>query len=138
MSTKSIDASSTRRLRRAFALVRESLAGKQHDYTQGSIGRAVLLLAIPMMLEMAMESVFAVVDIFWVANLGAPAVAAVGLTEAVLTLLYAAALGLGMAATALVARRIGAKEPEAAAQVAGQTFWISVGTALVVAAIGVP
>ena len=138
MSAESTDAVTVGRWRRGLALLRESLAGHRHDYTKGAIGRAVLLLAIPMMLEMAMESVFAVVDIFWVANLGAPAVAAVGLTEAVLTLLYAAALGLGMAATAIVARRIGANEPDAAAQVAGQTFWISVGTALVVAAIGVP
>ena len=138
MTTESIDASTPRRLRRGLALVRESLAGKEHDYTKGSIGRAVLLLAIPMMLEMAMESVFAVVDIFWVAGLGAPAVAAVGLTEAVLTLLYAVAVGLSIAVTALVARRIGAHEPEAAAQVAGQTIWIAVGTAVLVAALGVP
>jgi putative MATE family efflux protein len=138
MSTESLDASTARRLRRVFALVRESLAGKQHDYTKGSIGHAVLLLAIPMMLEMAMESVFAIVDIFWVAALGAPAIAAVGLTEAVLTLLYAVAVGLSMAVTALVARRIGAHEPEAAAQVAGQTLWLGLGAAAVVAAIGVP
>jgi putative MATE family efflux protein len=138
VSAESTDALTVGRWRRGLAVLRESLAGHEHDYTKGAIGRAVLLLAIPMMLEMAMESVFAVVDIFWVANLGAPAVAAVGLTEAVLTLLYAAALGLGMAATALVARRIGAKEPDAAAQVAGQTVWVSIGTALVVAAIGVP
>jgi putative MATE family efflux protein len=87
---------------------------------------------------MAMESVFAVVDIFWVAGLGAPAVAAVGLTEAVLTLLYAVAVGLSMAVTALVARRIGANEPDAAAQVAGQTIWIAIATAVLVAALGVP
>src|SRR5689334_4952441 len=122
MSTELIDASTARRLRGAFAIVRESLAGRQHDYTQGGIDRAVLLLAIPMILEMVMESVFAVVDIFWVAALGASAVAAVGLTEAVLTLLYAVAVGLSVAATALVARRIGAHEPDAAAQVAGQTI----------------
>ena len=138
MSSESIDASRARRWRRSLALVRESISGREHDYTQGSIGRAVLLLAIPMMLEMAMESVFAVVDIFWVASLGAPAVAAVGLTEAVLTLLYAVAVGLGMAVTALVARRIGAHEPGAAAQVAGQTIWLAVGTAVLVAALGVP
>jgi len=138
MTSESIDASSARRWRRAFALVRESLAGREHDYTQGGIGRAVVLLAIPMMLEMAMESVFAVVDIFWVAGLGAPAVAAVGLTEAVLTLLYAVGVGLSMAVTAVVARRIGAHEPKAAAQVAGQTIWIGVGASALVAAVGVP
>jgi putative MATE family efflux protein len=133
-----IDAATIGRWQRGVALLRESVSGTQHDYTQGSVGRAVLLLAIPMMLEMAMESVFAVVDIFWVAGLGAPAVAAVGLTEAVLTLLYAVAVGLSMAVTALVARRIGANEPDAAAQVAGQTIWVGVGTAVLVAAIGVP
>jgi len=138
VSAETTDAATIGRWRRGFALLRESLAGEQHDYTQGRIGRAVLLLAIPMMLEMAMESVFAVVDIFWVAGLGAPAVAAVGLTEAVLTLLYAVALGLGMAVTALVSRRIGAHDRQGAAEVAGQAVWISLGTAALVAAIGVP
>jgi putative MATE family efflux protein len=138
MSGKSTDASTAQRWRRGFALVRQSLAGQQHEYTHGSIGRAVLLLAIPMMLEMAMESLFAIVDIFWVASLGAVAVAAVGLTEAVLTLLYAVAVGLGTATTALVARRIGAHEPDAAAQVAGQTIWLGAGAAALVAAVGVP
>lgn len=138
MSAEPTDAATIGPWRRGFALLRESLAGEQHDYTQGRIGRAVLLLAIPMMLEMAMESVFAVVDIFWVAGLGAGAVAAVGLTEAVLTLLYAVALGLGMAVTALVSRRIGAHDRQGAADVAGQTIWISLGTAALVAAIGVP
>jgi len=138
VSAEPTDAATIGPWRRGFALLRESLAGEQHDYTQGRIGRAVLLLAIPMMLEMAMESVFAVVDIFWVAGLGAGAVAAVGLTEAVLTLLYAVALGLGMAVTALVSRRIGAHDRQGAADVAGQTIWISLGTAALVAAIGVP
>jgi len=138
VSAETTDAATIGPWRRGFALLRESLAGEQHDYTQGRIGRAVLLLAIPMMLEMAMESVFAVVDIFWVAGLGAGAVAAVGLTEAVLTLLYAVALGLGMAVTALVSRRIGAHDRQGAADVAGQTIWISLGTAALVAAIGVP
>jgi len=138
VSAEPTDAATIGPWRRGFALLRESLAGEQHDYTQGRIGRAVLLLAIPMMLEMAMESVFAVVDIFWVAGLGAGAVAAVGLTEAVLTLLYAVALGLGMAVTALVSRRIGAHDRHGAAEVAGQAIWISLGTAALVAAIGVP
>jgi len=138
VSAEPTDAATIGPWRRGFALLRESLAGEQHDYTQGRIGRAVLLLAIPMMLEMAMESVFAVVDIFWVAGLGAGAVAAVGLTEAVLTLLYAVALGLGMAVTALVSRRIGAHDRQGAADVAGQAIWISLGTAALVASIGVP
>ena len=138
MSAETTDAATIGPWRRGFALLRESLGGDQHDYTQGRIGRAVLLLAIPMMLEMAMESVFAVVDIFWVAGLGAGAVAAVGLTEAVLTLLYAVALGLGMAVTALVSRRIGAHDRQGAADVAGQAIWISLGTAALVLGVGVP
>jgi putative MATE family efflux protein len=122
---------------RAYRLVRESMSGAQHDYTKGGMGRAVLLLAIPMMLEMAMESVFAIVDIFFVSGLGADAVAVVGLTEAVLTLLYAVAVGLSMAVTALVARRIGAGDPQAAATVAGQTIWVGVASAAVVAVLGI-
>jgi putative MATE family efflux protein len=125
------------RWRRGLDLLRQSMSGAEHDYTSGSIGRAVLLLAIPMMLEMAMESVFAVVDIFFVARLGPDAVAAVGLTEAVLTLLYAVAVGLSMAVTALVARRIGAGDAEAAAVVTGQTIWLGVATAVVVAVVGI-
>ena len=123
--------------RRAWAVLRAAVAGEEHDYTKGSIGHALLLLAIPMMLEMAMESVFAVVDIFFVASLGPSAVTAVGLTEAVLTLLYAVAIGLGMAVTALVSRRIGANEPDAAAVVAGQTIWLGVAAAAVVGVLGV-
>jgi Na+-driven multidrug efflux pump len=125
------------RARRAWFVLRAAVAGEEHDYTQGDTGHALLLLAIPMMLEMAMESVFAIVDIFFVASLGAAAVTAVGLTEAVLTLLYAVAIGLGMAVTALVSRRIGAGDTEAAAVVTGQTIWLGVGTALVIGALGV-
>ena len=107
------------------------------DYTRGPLRRAVLVLAIPMVLEMAMESVFAIVDIFWVARLGAAAVAAVGLTEAVMTLVYAVAVGLGMGVTALVARRVGEDDDTAAAQVCGQALWLGVVIAALVATVGV-
>ncbi|HEX5048664.1 MAG TPA: MATE family efflux transporter [Gammaproteobacteria bacterium] len=137
MSTESLDARLPRRWRRAWALVREAVAGAEHDYTSGSIGRAVFLLAIPMMLEMAMESVFAVVDIYFVSGRGAASVAVVGLTEAVLTLLYAVAIGLGMAVSALVSRRIGEGNVDGAAKVAGQTIWLAVAAWLVVATLGI-
>src|SRR5882762_2203075 len=105
--------------------LREALRGSGRDYTQGSIGRAILLLAVPMMLEMAMESTFAVVDIFFVSSLGVSAVATVGLTESVLTLVYAIAIGLSMGTTALVARRIGEKNPKEAADAAVQAIIVA-------------
>jgi putative MATE family efflux protein len=102
--------------------VREAVRGTHGDFTEGPIGRAVILLAIPMVLEMALESVFAVVDVFWVSQLGAGAVATVGLTESMLALIYALAIGLAMAATAMVARRIGERDRERAAQTAVQAI----------------
>src|SRR5256885_17190684 len=90
--------------------IRESLRGTRHNYTDGPIDRAILLLAVPMMLELALESVFAVVDVFFVARLGAVAVATVGLSESILTFIYAIAMGLGAGATATVARRIGERD----------------------------
>src|ERR1043166_3778885 len=105
-----------------FQAVRDAIRGDTHrDFTEESIGRAITLLAIPMVLEMTMESLFAVVDMFWVAHLGSDAVATVGLTESVLTLLFAVAMGLSVATTAMVARRIGEKNPKAAAEVATQS-----------------
>jgi len=95
---------------RFWPTVFEALRGSRQDYTEGPIGRAVLLLAVPMVLEMVLESVFAVADVFWVAHLGADAVATVGITESMLALLYAIAIGLSMGATATVARRIGEKD----------------------------
>ena len=117
--------------------VRESLRGSHRDYTSGPIGRSIVMLAIPMVLEMLMESVFAVVDIFWVAHLGADAVATVGLTESMLTLLYAVAIGLGLGATAMVARRIGERNPEAASRAAVQAIALGLIVSVIVAIIGV-
>lgn len=115
----------------------DALRGTERDYTAGPIGTALLLLAVPMVLEMMMESVFAVVDVYWVSSLGAPAVAAVGLTESVLSLMYAVAMGLSMAATAIVARRIGEKDPEGAARSAVQAVAVAVAASVPFAALGV-
>ena len=120
-----------------FQLLKQALSNdNQRDFTQGSIGKAAFLLAVPMVLEMVMESIFAVTDIFFVSGLGADAIAVVGLTEAVITLLYAVAIGLSMAVTATVARRIGEKNYDAANIVTGQTIWIGLLTAFLVAGIG--
>jgi putative MATE family efflux protein len=105
--------------------LKDALRGSKADYTQGSIGRAILLLSVPMMLEMAMESMFAIVDIYFVSSLGASAVATVGLTESMLTLVYAVAIGLSMGTTALVARRIGEKNPTEAADAAVQAIIVA-------------
>ncbi|MEM1115346.1 MAG: MATE family efflux transporter [Bacteroidota bacterium] len=117
-------------------LVGDALRGTERDYTSGSIGQALVLLAIPMVLEMVMESVFAVVDVYWVASLGAEAVAAVGLTESLLTLMYAVAMGLAMGATALVARRIGEGDPEAAARSAVQAVGVALAASVPFAVAG--
>ncbi|OYW71832.1 MAG: MATE family efflux transporter [Verrucomicrobia bacterium 12-59-8] len=106
--------------------VRQSLRGEEHDYTALPLNRAVILLAVPMVLEMIMESLFAVADVFWVSRLGKEAVAVVGLTESIMTLIYAVAIGISIAATAIVSRRIGEKEPELAAQAAGQIVLLGV------------
>jgi len=115
----------------------EALSSHERDYTRGPIGRALLLLAIPMVLEMGMESVFVLVDIFFVSRLGADAVAAVGLTESALTLLYALAIGISMGATALVARRIGEHDHEAARATAGQVVWVGIAISVIVGVAGV-
>jgi putative MATE family efflux protein len=103
------------RLVRLWPSIREALKGSHQDYTTGSLNRSILLLAIPMVLEMVLESLFAVVDVFWVGRLGANAVATVGLTESLLALVFAIGLGLALSTTAMVARRIGEKDPEDAA-----------------------
>lgn len=125
-------------LRSFFQLVKRAVKGDvNHDFTQGSIGLAAFLLAVPMVLEMAMESIFAVVDMFYVSMLGVDAVAAVGLTEAVLTILYALAIGLSMGVTALVARRFGEGNNAAAGVIAAQALWVGAGVAVLVASLGI-
>src|ERR1700748_2467788 len=118
-----------------WASVREALRGSRQDYTSGSLNRAILLLAIPMVLEMVLESLFAVVDVFWVGRLGANAVAAVGLTESLLSLVFAIGIGLSMSTTAMVARRIGEKDPEDAAIAGVQAIFLGLSVSLLV---GVP
>jgi len=125
-----------RRLRWTRTLVSIALSNKERDYTRGPINTSVILLAIPMMLEMLMESVFVIVDMFWVAKLGADAIAAVGLTEAVITVVYAVAIGLSMATTAMVARRVGEKNQGAAAIVAAQSLWLGLVIAALIGSLG--
>lgn len=117
--------------------VREGLRGSQRDYTQGPIGRAILILAIPMVLEMVMESVFAVVDVRYAMAIGPAAVATIGLTESMLTLMYAVAMGLSIGATATVARRIGEKDPDGAARAAVQAIIIALLVSAVIGIVGV-
>src|SRR3954451_13091377 len=117
---------------------REAVRGSAIDYTTAPIGHAVIMLAVPMVMEMAMESIFAVADVFWVAHLGADAVATVGLTESMLTIIYTAAMGLSIGATALVARRTGEQDPDGAARAAGQSVILALFIALAIAVLASP
>lgn len=119
-----------------WADLRASLSGEERDWTRVEPRRAVLLLAFPMILEMVMESVFAVVDVFFVARLGPAAVATVGITEAVTTLIFAVSLGISVATTALVARRIGEGDREGAAVVAVQALAVGIGISVLLGAAG--
>ena len=118
-----------------WASVREAVRGSHQDFTAGNFNRAILLLAIPMVLEMVLESLFAVVDVFWVGRLGANAVATVGLTESLLLLVFAVGMGLSLSTTAMVARRIGEKDPEDAAVAGVQAIVLGLAVSLV---IGIP
>jgi putative MATE family efflux protein len=120
----------------AWSTFREAIRGSHQDFTEGTLGRAVVLLAIPMVVEMLMESIFAVTDIFFVSKLGAAPVAAVGLTESMLAIVYALAMGLGTAVTAVVSRRIGEKEPDGAAHAAAQGVLLGVLVAIVLGLLG--
>src|ERR1700755_2513817 len=122
----------------AFSLIVQSIKGIQMDYTQGSLRKAIVLLAIPMILEMCMESVFALVDLFFVGHLpdSEHTLQAVSLTESVLSIIYSMAFGLSMAATAVVARRVGEKNKDEAAHSAVQSIWLSFSIALLISVTG--
>lgn len=121
----------------AWSLLRKAVQGTTEDYTEGSLNRAVFLLSVPMILEMVMESVFGILDVYFVGRLGADSVAAVGLTESLLTVVFAVAIGLCMSTTALVARRIGEKRPEEAALAAVQALVVGVAVSVPFALVGV-
>src|SRR6476660_715368 len=126
----------TSRLSLFISLLKQSLRGDEHDYTQGSIRQAIVFLAIPMILELSLESVFAVVDMFFVGKLCSNAIQTVGLTESVIAIIYTLGMGLGMGTTAVVARRIGEKNPGAAAHAGAQAILMSLLITIVISIAG--
>ena len=120
-----------------WATLREAVMGTHQDFTEGNIRRAIVLLSVPMILEMMMESLFGVVDAFWVAKLGADAVAAVGITESMLSLVFTVAMGLSTAVIATVARRIGEKDPQGAATTAAQSIFIAIVVSIPISIVGI-
>ena len=120
-----------------FEYFKIAVTGKEQEFTSGSIRRAVFMLSVPMILEMMMESVFAVVDIYYVSKVSVNAVATIGLTESIVTLVYAVAIGLSMAATAVVARRVGEKDIKGASQAAVQAIFLGIAVSIVVSVIGI-
>ncbi len=136
-SERSTERSATRStaITRAWSAVRTAAGGTKHDYTQGSIGQSLFLLAVPMVLEMVMESLFAVSDVFFVSKLGPAAVATVGLTESLMIIVYTLAMGLAIAASAMVSRRIGEQDPEQAAVATVQAIIVALVVSGSIAAI---
>ena len=136
-SAQTIESQESAPAQTLWGAVRESLAGAHgRDFTEGPIGRAIFILAVPMVLEMMMESIFVVVDVFVVAHLGADAVATVGLTESFMTILYTLAMGLSIGAGAMIARRIGEKDPEGAAHTAAQVVLFGLVLSLLIGLLG--
>lgn len=127
----------TRKIFRFFSLFRQAIRGGEHDYTKGSIREAIVLLSIPMILELVLESVFAVVDMYFVGKLGSAAIQVVGLTESVVMIIYTVAIGLSTAATAVVARRTGEKNFVAASRSGAQVILLSIVSALVLSVLGI-
>lgn len=128
---------SSNKLSTLWSLIKQSFRGDNYDYTQGSIRHAIILLAIPMILELSLESVFAVVDMFFVGKLGKEAVQTVGLTESFITIVYTIAIGLSTAATAVVARRIGEKNEDGAAHAGMQAIIIALALTIIISVVGV-
>ncbi|MEK7831326.1 MAG: MATE family efflux transporter [Acidobacteriota bacterium] len=120
-----------------WSTLREAVAGSEQNFTEGSIGRAIFLLSVPMVLEMAMESLFGIVNIFWVGKLGKDQAAAVGITESLLTIVFTVAMGLSMGTTAMVARRTGEKDPDGAARAAEQSILLGILVSIPIALAGV-
>jgi putative MATE family efflux protein len=120
-----------------LATFREAIKGSRQDFTQGDIRRAIILLSVPMILEMLMESLFGIVDAFWVARLGKESVAAVGITESMLSIVFTVAMGLSTAVIATVARRIGEKDPEGASMVAAQSIFIAILVSIPISIAGI-
>ena len=123
-------------MKRWWSLFLEAVRGSDRDYTVGPVGSALVLLSVPMVLEMAMESLFAVVDVFFVSRIGSDAVATVGVTESMLTIVYTVALGLGIGATAVVSRRMGEKDDDGAAQAAAQAIALGLIVSVGVGVVG--
>ncbi len=124
-------------LTRLFSYFKIAISGKEQEFTSGSIRKAVFMLSVPMVLEMMMESIFFLVDAYYVSSLGANAIATVGLTESVLTLVYAVAIGLSMGVTAIVARRVGEKDINGASQTAIQSIFLGIAIASIISVIGI-
>ncbi len=124
-------------LKRLWHYFKIAVSGSEKNFTSGSINRAIFMLSIPMILEMVMESLFAVVDVFFVAQIGVNAVATVGLTESVLMLLYSISIGLSMATTAVVARRVGEGKPTEAANAALQALFTAIILSVIIGISGV-
>jgi putative MATE family efflux protein len=122
MNSERIIIKNRNKLKSFFRDVSEAVTGSEQDFTEGRLSRAILLLSVPAILEMVMESIFVIADIYFVSKLGADAVATVGITESMVTIIYAISIGLGTATTSIVSRRIGEKNPDAAARAAFQAI----------------
>jgi len=124
-------------IKQIFQEIKDALRGEEHDYTRGNLKRAIFLLSVPMVLEMCMESIFAIVDIFFVSKLGADAIATVGLTESIITIVYALAVGLSSATSAIVSRRIGENKDQKAANSAWQAILTAITISVLIAIPGI-